>query len=116
MPNDLCPSPHALARAPAITPTHVLALAAGGGPPIHRLAATDAFAPRPLPFAQADRRVRVQHVKVDNRQRHLSLPRYDRIGGAGTTAFRGARTRPARPGGGAAHSTHADSGYRHVSD
>jgi predicted permease len=66
-----------LARTPAFTLVSVLMLAVGIGLSIYMFGAINAFALKPLPFAQADRLVHFQYTERGNRERNLALPQAD---------------------------------------
>jgi len=66
-----------LARSPEFTLVSVLMLAVGIGLSIYMFGAINAFALKPLPFAQADRLVHFQYTERGNRGRDLALPQAD---------------------------------------
>ena len=66
-----------LARTPGFTSVSIVMLAIGIGLSIYMFGAINAFALKPLPFAQADRLVHFVYTERGNRGRNLSLPQAD---------------------------------------
>ena len=66
-----------LLRTPGFTLVSVLMLAVGIGLSIYMFGAINAFALKPLPFAQADRLVHFEYTEQRNRDRNIALPQAD---------------------------------------
>lgn len=66
-----------LARAPGFTSIAVLMLAVGIGLSIYMFGGINAFALKPLPFAQADRLVHFEYTERLNPGRNIALPQAD---------------------------------------
>jgi predicted permease len=75
--HDLRFALRALWRTPVFTTVSVLMLAVGIGLSIYMFGAINAFALKPLPFADADRLVHVTYTERDNRERNLAVPQRD---------------------------------------
>jgi len=66
-----------LARTPGFTLVSVLMLAVGIGLSIYMFGAINAFALKPLPFAQGDRLVHFEYTERGNHGRNIALPQDD---------------------------------------
>lgn len=66
-----------LARTPGFTLVSVLMLAVGIGLSIYMFGAINAFALKPMPFAQAERLVHFEYTERANRDRNIALPQAD---------------------------------------